>query len=154
MHHMPSVQDLLDDFEPWIRLSERPTLPKEVLGSPGVYMLARFEQKRKQCAQKKILKEILYIGESCSQSIDKRLKQFQRSATKGKKAHSGGLRFHKKYPPRKMPPYEKFPDWLYVSFLTPNMEEPFKSTYIRFVERSLLWAYVDEHKCLPECNFK
>ena len=141
------MKDFLDDFQPWMHWSERSDRLGELLHYPGVYMLARFDAppyRRKP----KICKEIIYIGEACSQTLSKRLSQFGRSCTSKKKAHSGGSTFYGKFKENKIP------DWLFISVLVSENSEPHNSAYIRFVERSLIWSFVQRYKEMPVCNRK
>lgn len=114
---------------------------------PGVYMLGQF--KRRPIAGKPRLSDkIFYVGETCGQTLHGRLYQFHRSGFLNKLAHSGGTTFYKMFKPE--------PDlkWLFISVLAVEQPEPHSSAYIRFVERALLWSYVQRYGAMPSCNRK
>jgi hypothetical protein len=117
------------------------------LSRPGVYLLARFT-KRPPKGRPTLSSKMLYIGETCGQSLRSRLYQFNRSAFLEKLGHSGGATFWNTFRPNDET------DWLYVSVMSTSDEEPAASAYIRYVERALIWAHVQHHKALPECNRK
>lgn len=137
------MENMLRDFTKWIPWKDRKALD---LSLPGVYILGRFEDS--VSGNPLISGPLVYIGETCGQSLRSRLGQFERSAFLGKAGHSGGLTFSSTY--------ESVPDpaWLYISVLGVSLEEPQSSAYIRYVERALLWQYVQNHQGLPACNRK
>ena len=92
--------------------------------------------------------KLIYIGETCGQSLHGRLYQFNRSGFLGKLGHSGGTTFALTFKA------EPNPSWLYISVMGVNMEEPHTSAFIRYAERALLWAYVQRHGAYPACNRK
>ena len=114
---------------------------------PGVYLLARFEgeARRRKVA---VSSPLIYVGETCEQSLYKRLSQFQRAAFLRKPGHSGGLTFARVYPT------ESDPAWLNISVMPVELPEPQASAYIRYIERAVLWAYVQRNKAYPQCNSK
>lgn len=138
-----AMENMLRDFTKWVPWKSRKELD---LSLPGVYVLGRFEE----CASDgpRMSVPLVYIGETCGQSLRSRIGQFERSAFLSKAGHSGGLTFANTY---KSAPD---PSWLYISVLGVSLEEPRGSAYIRYVERALLWQYVQNHQSLPACNRK
>ena len=141
------MKDLLADFQPWTHWSELSDRCGDQLDSPGVYMLARLDVLPNK-SKPKLSEVVIYVGEACSQSLRKRLRQFGRSCTSDRRAHSGGSTFYEKFKRKKIP------DWLFVSVLASKKVEPHNSAYIRFVERSLLWSYVQRYGEMPACNLR
>lgn len=129
-------------FTPWTPWIQRDELE---LSPPGVYLLARSPNGRRPSKSSKLL----YVGETCGQTLRGRLLQFRRSAFNDKRVHSGGVTFARKFR------MASEPEWLYISVL--GVTEKNKCTaeaYIRFVERALIWNHVREHGALPKCNVK
>ncbi len=112
---------------------------------PGVYLLARFRSEPPPKADP-LDASVLYIGETVRQRLGKRWYDFARSAFKKKDGHSGGWAYRKRV--------ATTPRALYVAALPVELAEPHLGAYVRMVERSLLWAYVDRHGRLPWCNSK
>lgn len=138
------MRELLAKFSVWKPWSDRLDL---AVVEPGVYLLARFDSpqsKRKPTLSSKLI----YIGETCGQTLRSRLHQFNRSAFLDRLGHSGGMTFASTY--RK----SRDPSWLHISVMPVDLVEPAASAYIRYVERALLWAYVKKHGSYPECNRK
>jgi len=138
------MKRILKQFTPWVSWNERSELN---LALPGVYILASFKKRvpRKDIS---LSRPLIYIGETCGQTLHGRLQQFARSAFKYKIGHSGGRTFHRKYA------LNREPEWLYISVLGVSKDEPHCSAYIRHVERAILWEYVCKHGKYPECNKK
>lgn len=117
------------------------------LDLPGVYLLADF--KRHPPSGKPTLNStLIYIGETCGQTLHGRLYQFNRSGFLGKFGHSGGATFARTYKAK------SDPSWLFISVMAVNLEEPNASAFIRYAERALLWSYVQQHGAYPICNRK
>lgn len=135
------MNSVLKGFTPWLPWERRYELE---LSSPGIYLLARSPRKGKPTRSSKLL----YIGETCGQTLRGRLYQFNRSAFLGKRAHSGGLTFARMFRRKTAP------GWLYISVLGSTKKEPYASAYIRFVERAVIWNHVQEHGVSPKCNRK
>ena len=135
----------LNKFSKWVHWSERHTL-EDLLVNPGVYLLGQFSTK--PSARPNLNQPLIYIGETCTQTLSKRLYQFNRSAFEDKFAHSGGKTFRRKYN------ITRVPSWLYVSVLSVPQDD-ISSNYIRFIERALIWEHVRRHKRKgPKCNVK
>ena len=94
---------------------------------------------------------VIYIGETCDQNLAQRWYQFNRSAFEQKPGHSGGWTFSGLYCDNRI---VEPVGWLYVAALPMTLQEPHSSAYIRFVERWLIWEYVQKFNALPACNSK
>lgn len=139
------MKSALGKFTPWVRWSERKELN---LSAPGVYLLGRFS-KSAPSGKASLSVPLVYVGETCGQSLRGRLYQFERSAFLNQLGHSGGITFAGTFKAKANP------SWLYISVLAvSSLEEPQRSAYIRYVERALLWQYVKTHGELPACNRK
>ena len=138
------VKQLLSAFSDWTPWSARAQLPAR---SPGLYMLARFAGAPPP-VKPSLSSNVIYIGETCGQSLHSRLYQFNRSGFLGKFGHSGGSTFASTYQA------EQNPEWLFVAIAEVSLLEPQASAYIRYAERALLWEYVQQHGVYPQCNRK
>jgi len=118
--------------------------------SPGVHLLGRFEHDAPGEVDA-ISPSVIYVGETCSQTLEAGLYQFSRSAFRRKEGHSGGWTFCDTFNGGK--PADP-PDWLFVSLLPVTMAEPKRSAWIRLVERRILWDFVCKWDRLPQCNGK
>lgn len=117
---------------------------------PGVYLLARFDSTPPREVEP-ICGSVIYIGETCDQSLARRWRQFNRSAFEHRLGHSGGWTFSQRYCNSSIADPVS---WLYVAALAVMLDEPQRSAYIRFVERWLIWEYVQRFGALPACNSK
>ncbi len=131
-------------FSKWISWSDRKGIPGVEFA--GVYALARFENQPP--AEVDILHQgVVYIGETCENSILGRLSQFNRSAFAGKDGHSGGWSYRSRF--------ADAGESLYVSVCpVEDLAEPFRSAFIRWAERQSLWDYVKRWGRRPVCNSK
>ena len=136
----------LPDFKPWAPWPQRACVAEAK--RPGVYALARFEDGPPAAVDLQS-PEIIYFGETCNQPLTGRWSQFHRSAFKHADGHSGGLSFSASFMEDQP---GKVPDWLYVAACPIDLETPYRPAYIRFVERWLIWEYVQRHARLPICN--
>ncbi len=131
-------------FTPWVQWSSRKSL--EGGKSPGVYLLAHFDSVPTGGAELNA-REIIYIGETCNNSLIGRWRQFHRSAFQGKYGHSGGKTYRQEFGDEGQN--------LYVSALpVEKLDEPMRSLFIRYVERKLIWDYVCKWNAPPKCNRK
>jgi hypothetical protein len=131
-------------FSAWIPWSKR----KELAGrdAAGVYALAVFESNPPEVTDV-LDQSVIYLGETCNNSLRGRLDQFHRSAFQGKDGHSGGLTYRARFRDQG--------EHLYVSaFPVTEIAEPYRSAYIRYMERHLLWHYVHRWGRRPQCNSK
>jgi hypothetical protein len=77
-----------------------------------------------------------------------RLADFNRSANTGHKGHAGGVTFHGKFGP--IDPTE-----IVVSMHVPlivRRDPDLLHPYIQYVERRLIWEFVELNGRLPACN--
>ena len=118
--------------------------------NPGVYLLARLTDSPLPVVDV-LDPNILYVGQTCDQTLEKRLYQFSRSAFHRKKNHSGGWKFCDLFNEGR--PAEA-PAWLFVSLLPVIFDEPKRPAWIQLVERQILWDFVCEWDRLPLCNSK
>jgi len=131
-------------FLKWTKWANRDQLNDDIKHH-GVYMLAHF--KRPPCGAGKLSRKIVYIGETCKQTLKKRMNQFNNSAFRNSKGHSGGRTHREKF--------KKVRNNLYVSVCpVKNLNDPIRSFYIRYRERKLLYHYVRKFGRPPECNTK
>ena len=128
-------------FSPWTRRSERASLPG--IGAPGIYALAKFEAAPPGPADPRA-QQVIYIGETCA-SLRRRWAFFNGSAFEGKSGHSGGKIYQQEYG-------DDGAD-LYVTALpVDSVREQTRPFYIRYVERKLIWEYVETWGGAPSCN--
>jgi hypothetical protein len=131
-------------FSKWWPWSERKQIPGREFA--GIYALSCFDNTMPKTVD--VLDEcVVYIGETCENSLSGRLEQFNRSAFIGKNGHSGGWSYRSRR--------ADTGKTLYVSVLPiSTFEEPRRSSFIRHVERKLLWGYVSRWGRRPLCNSK
>ena len=135
-------------FSRWVRWTDRLTL--DGIDSPGVYVLAHFNKPPRRAANTRV-REVIYIGETCGQSLRKRWRQFHRSAFEGKDGHSGG----KTYRTHRESFGRAWRDSLCVSaFPVNSLGDELRPLFIRFVERKLILDYARRWGSLPRCNKK
>ena len=135
-------------FCPWTPWRNRGEI--HLANGPGVYVLAQFEEAPPTIVDP-IDSQVIYIGETCSQTLLSRWYQFKRSAFARSRGHSGGCNFSVRFMNDEK---GDAPEWLFVSSYAPKIEEPRCSAYIRYLERKLMWDFVDKHGRLPICNAK
>lgn len=137
-------------FSRWTTWCER----DQIVGRdcPGVYVLAKFAKKPPTNVNPRT-DAVLYIGETCRQTLTQRWGQFDRSALEGKPGHSGGLTFHETLLGGDK---RQRVSWLYVAALpiTSDVAEPLRSALIRYEERRLIWEFAKKFGRLPPCNTK
>ncbi len=85
------MQEPKISFSPWTRWRERTTL--EGIQLPGLYVLAHFETPPSGPADPQA-QQIIYVGETCDNSLIGRWREFERSPFNGKDGHSGGRTYH------------------------------------------------------------
>ena len=136
---MPSII-----FSKWTQWNKRTNINN--VNSPGVYVLARFKRVPSGRANTNN-KNIIYIGETCNQTLAKRWYQFNNSAFKDKAGHSGGLSYGKVYGDKGKN--------LYVAALSvPNLSDNLRHLFIRYVERKLIYEYALKYKIQPKLTMK
>lgn len=135
-------------FSKWIPLKNRVELKTGFL--PGVYIVGYNVQAMGRLNE--FSEKVVYIGETVSQSISKRLYQFEHSL-KGKSAHSGGYNlFEQGYRPESLS--VSIRSFTLPSGVDPEKAKAQRSALIRFLERKLLYEYVTERGCFPIGNSK
>lgn len=120
----------ISDWLPW---TSRGLLPPD----PGVYVIAKGRPD-----------EVIYVGKTWGgNGLRGRIVDFHRSATTGLKGHAGGVTY-----------YERFGievDDLFVAAHVPvtiRRDPEILYAYVHFVERRLIWEYVERVGRLPACN--
>ena len=131
-------------FSKWVKWPERKSIKNS--DYPGVYLLAKF--KRIPAGRVNPLnKSIVYIGETCNNTLKGRWYQFHCSAHYNKEGHSGGFTYFKKY--------RGNVDDLFVAALpVVNIKDNLRHLLIRYIERKLILEYAIKHRKQPECNKK
>src|SRR4051794_9223841 len=90
---LPTME--LPSFGPWLRWVDRlQTVRCEDV--PGVYLLARFNRRPPAVVEPRA-REVVYVGETCDQTLKDRWYQFNRSDFLRKSGHSGGWTFSSTY---------------------------------------------------------
>lgn len=131
-------------FTTWLPWRDR----GQLLGGdrPGVYLLAHFDA-RPPTSVNPCDAEVIYIGETCQQSLQERLRAFDRSARTGASGHSGGRTYHKSFG---VPTNS-----LYVAVAAaPWDDSVLLPLEIRHLERRLMVEYARVWKRPPACNRK
>lgn len=138
----------LPNFQPWVHWDKRCSVAD--CHRPGIYLLRHFDHSPPSEVDP-LEAPLIYVGETCDQSLEKRWYDFNRSAYLCKNGHSGGWTFNNLFcadQPSAVHP------WLYVAALPIHLEGQHLSAYIRFVERWIIWAHVERHGTYPRCNKK
>jgi len=129
------------DWAPWEKRAS-------ISGSdqPGVYVLARFDDPPFGRADP-LAREVIYVGETCDNTLRGRWRQFERSAFEGKRGHSGGRTYR-----------ATFADdgaTLYVAaFPAGQVGDELRPLFIRYVERKLILDFALRWGKAPVCNLK
>jgi hypothetical protein len=135
-------------FSEWHKWPNR----KSIVNSrdPGVYLLAKFENGQPTSgAADPLESHVVYIGETCA-SLRQRWNQFDNSAFRGRRGHSGGLTYKARI-------NDEGKDLFVAAFAVSEnlVPEVLRSTFIQFVERKLILDFVMNHENrLPFCNTK
>lgn len=129
-------------FSDWVPWEQRTQLPFANL--PGLYILLKNETVPKGQASFKHEK-VIYIGET-GQKLRKRWAQFEKSATKGAKGHSGGKTYYKEFGGNIKN--------LHVAAMGLELKHLYAGPMRLYLERKLIMEYVFQHKRLPLCNKK
>jgi len=138
------MQDPEIIFSHWTRWIERTSL--KGIRSPGVYLLTHFDVAPAGRANPRA-EQIVYIGETCNNSLMRRWRQFNRSAFEGKFGHSGGRTYRQVFGGQG--------DSLYIAaFPVEGLDEEIRSLFIRYVERKLIWEFARKWSAAPRCNRK
>ena len=95
------------EFSPWIKWGDLGN-HRSLLSKPGVYLLAHFDSEPPPGPAQPSSAPIAVLSES-ERPLRERIKEFERSATTGKRGHSIGRTYHKIF--------EWNPNMLFVSIL-------------------------------------
>lgn len=134
-------------FLRWVKFGSHSDLPDSKL--PGVYLLAHFEvdpNEKPDPAQS----EIIYIGETTGQTLDKRLLAFKRSAFFAKLGHSGGMTYSQRFFGGAIAPERS--EKLYVALYGVSADPALSKATVKFVERFCLLCHVEANGEYPICN--
>jgi len=131
-------------FSPWVQWRERDKLKS--VDNPGIYLLAKFKEFTAGNANP-LDENIVYIGETCNNSLKGRWYQFNRSAFQSKDGHSGGWSYNTAFGDEG--------DDLYVAALPIfDVPEKVEHLFIRYVERKLILDFALKHGLQPKLNHK
>lgn len=132
-------------FPDWSLWGDRHRLDK--IDYPGVYLLAHFRD-HKPLNANNLPKEVIYIGETCNQTLQIRWRDFNSCAFANSNGHSGGVKYRKDFEGEGQ-------DYLYVSAIPMKLpKKVIQSLYIRYIERKLILQYALKWGKLPKCNSK
>ena len=136
------IDRILENFSSWLPWEACKKNPK--LQSPGIYLIRVSGDPAEKAPH--LTPDTIYIGETCSQTVAARLSQFESSALRNVRAHSGGTTFAN----------SKIEGEFYFSYFCPAITaEPMLAAYIRYVERALIFGYTERFSNqLPKCNSK
>lgn len=142
-----NIETILKQFTEWQPWTAQKTRKVLKLSDPGVYMLAI----NPLLGKPSLSTEIVYIGETCNQTLYKRLGGFYRSAfpstNKETHGHSGGRTAWRNEVTTSQSD-------LLFSVLSVKGNNVEREAYIRYLERTLIWQYVQTNTRLPSCNKK
>ena len=130
-------------FSKWFQWSERTKIENADL--PGVYILAKFKKIPEGNANANEM-SIIYVGETCNQTLKKRWYQFNNSAFRDKDGHSGGWSYESKFKDRG--------DDLYVAAFPIDLPKNLRHLFIRYLERKLILEFALKYNTQPTLNKK
>jgi hypothetical protein len=120
-------------FAEWIAATSLEEVPE----AKGVYSIAKGAPGK-----------VIYIGRTWgNDGLRGRLRAFLRSAKTGLKSHAGGVTHHEKFGPS----IDDLHFAVHVSRVVRD-EPEILHAYLQFVERRLIWEYVEQWGRLPDCN--
>ncbi len=133
-------------FSRWMRWDERGNY--EEANSPGVYILAHLRNTPLTSAPADpVASEVIYIGETTRNTLAGRWRQFDRTAFQGKAGHSGGRSYRELV--------GDAGEFLFVAaWPAKQLKEPHRLAFIKYLERELIWQYVQRWGRLPKCNIR
>lgn len=131
-------------FSKWFQWKERTKIKN--IDSSGVYILARFKKLPSNKADIKD-KNIVYIGETCNNSLNGRLRQFNLSAFRSKSGHSGGQAYCRQFK-------DKGENLFVAAFPVTDLPKTLRDLFIRYVERKLIFEFALEYGSQPQLNHK
>ncbi|MEQ9490497.1 MAG: hypothetical protein RIM72_16045 [Alphaproteobacteria bacterium] len=132
-----------EKFSSWYPWESRGSFPGDHYR--GVYVIAASEP---ELPVLEIPEAIIYIGEThgASRSLKKRLYNFNKSGSRGKRGHAGGVTYFGKG----LDP--EFNDIFFSVLPCDLTDQAVNTAWIFFKERELIWKYADKHGRLPACN--
>ena len=148
---MGDIETILKQFSVWTQWT---ALKTNDLCNPGVYLLAIKPPQGTPTFSSET--KFVYIGETCKQTLYKRLGDFYRSANPSNivetYGHSGGRVAWRKRVKLRISSKSD----LFFSFLSIGGGTEERTAHIRYLERALLWEHTKQHKRgeLPPCNSK
>ena len=131
-------------YSKWTPWADRHTIKESNM--PGVYLLARY----KRCPSGKAnttSKRIVYIGETCQNSLLGRWRAFNRSALLNIRGHSGGRTYRRLFG-------KDIKDLCVCAVTVQGLNRSLQPLYIRYLERKLIWEYAQKRGKEPICNSK
>jgi hypothetical protein len=131
-------------FSRWMRWDRRSTL--EGVDFPGVYLLAHYDSTPIGNANP-LAREVIYIGETCDNSLSGRWRQFNRAAFNEGAGHSGGVTYRQLYGSR-------LKDLFVAALPVRGLSDEIRPLFIRYVERKLIYDFARAHGVAPKCNKK
>jgi hypothetical protein len=151
------VPDIPTEFSPWVRWCDR-NKPNKLTDTdkPGVYLLAKFPDTFPDPAEPAdpLADQVIYIGETCT-SLTRRWSMFERSAFQGKFGHSGGATYRETYCDQQNGCYDQGTDLWVSAFVPPvTLDQDKWPFFIKYIERRLIWEYVQVWNRAPSCNHK
>ena len=129
-------------FSNWVPWEQRTQL--SCANIPGIYLLLK-DTKVPEGAASSRDKKIIYIGET-GKKLKERWAQFEKSATKGAKGHSGGKTYYKEFGGDMIN--------LHVAAMGLELKHPSAGPIRLYLERKLIMEYVFQNERLPICNKK
>jgi ribosomal protein L19 len=132
-------------FSNWTLWTDRTNI--KGVENPGVYMLAHFANPPNTIDLNE--REIIYIGETCDQSLCKRWEAFHGCAVGSrKKGHSGGVTYREVFAGENV-------EQLFVAALpVDKLSVEIRPLFIRYIERKLIFEYALQWEKAPQCNRK
>ncbi len=140
-------------FSKWTRWTARTNLG-EIINLHGVYILARFTTPPPGNANPQA-QEVIYIGETCAQSLKKRWSDFDHAAFDKGHNHSGGRKYKKEFPGNGNNLFvAAFPVSKLNDEICDELNNKLRPFFIRYVERKLIWEYAEKYLTHPKYNTK
>jgi hypothetical protein len=127
-----------------VKWTERGAL--DDIDCPGVYLIAHFDRVPNQINLQS--RRIVYIGETTGEAgLLSRLNRFNSASITGRARHSGGRSYHEFFG-------NEHRDEIYVSiYPVQNIQRSdVRTSYIKYIERKLIWEYCKRWHRNPECN--
>lgn len=132
-------------FSKWVRWTNRTSLHN--VDAPGIYIIAQFRELPTGNVDTE-MQDIIYIGETCSQTLKKRWNNFHAAVFNGKNGvHSGGETCRKILKDNGV-------NLSVAAFPVNELNNQIRPSFIRYVERKLIWKYARKWGKTPTCNKK